>query len=554
MANIVVEATGAAINQANSKFGVLPGVAGGYFSTPSATVNQLASDVDIQVLAAPDSWTPSAGAYTLAAKRNGTTAEFTFQINQTTGLLQLYWYGSGAAYTSAISSVAPTVSAGNKLWLRVYRNYATLTCKFYTSQDGITWIQLGSDAGFAAYTPATTSVAVTIGADASGTSPFNGRIYAARIYTTNGGTLVTNFNANDFSSGSTWTASTTGETWTINGNVKVFGGSGSSSIPAPWDANGPQGYLSEGAGTQILATADIRDMTTGNWTLGATMTRARTSTGIDGVASTATRLTGGAVAATNIITTTITAAATSRTYSAYVKRVTGTGIVRISQDNFATNTDITSQLVNGSWVLIQLNQTQLNAVMGFKIDTSTDAIDVDTNQFETGAVASSRMLATGAARNADVDSYVTSGNIPASGAFVIAGEFTSNVTGIDIYRFMLSCGTDANNAIDVAGFTDGTFRFTRAVASVVTQASIAHSPVAGTTYKWSARYSTVTGLDVWVNGTKGANSAGTTQPIFGTSIFYGVRLDSALHPYAAQSKLQIFGRDLSDAQCAALSS
>ena len=188
-----------------------------------------------------------------------------------------------------------------------------------------------------------------------------------------------------------------------------------------------KGYLSEGAGTQILATADIRDMTTANWTLGATMTRARTSVGIDGASNTATRLTGGAVAATNIITTLITAAATSRTYSAYVKRVTGTGIVRISQDNFATNTDITSQLINGSWVLIQLNQTQLNAVMGFKIDTNGDAIDVDCNQFESGAVATSRMLATGAARNKDLDTYAATGNIdPTQGSIYFQSYFTGS--------------------------------------------------------------------------------------------------------------------------------
>ena len=108
--------------------------------------------------------------------------------------------------------------------------------------------------------------------------------------------------------------------------------------------------------------------------------------------------------------------------------------MRISQDNFATNTDITSQLINGAWVIIALTQSQLNAVMGFKLDTNLDAIDVDCNNFESGPVASSRMLATGAYRNADITSYVTAGNIPASGAFVIAGEFTPNTANTIVNR------------------------------------------------------------------------------------------------------------------------
>ena len=168
------------------------------------------------------------------------------------------------------------------------------------------------------------------------------------------------------------------------------------------------GYLSEASRTQILATADIRDMTTANWTLGATMTRARTSVGIDGGANLATRLTGGAVAATNTCYTTITAAATSRTYSCYVKRITGTGPVRVVQTG--TETDISGSLVANQWVLVQNTGSVLNSVMGIKIDTNGDAVDVDCNQFEAGAVATSRMLATGAVRNADVLTYPLAGN------------------------------------------------------------------------------------------------------------------------------------------------
>jgi hypothetical protein len=153
-------------------------------------------------------------------------------------------------------------------------------------------------------------------------------------------------------------------------------------------------------------------MTTANWTLGATMTRARTSVGADGVANKATRLTGGAVAATNIITTTITAAASSRTYSVLIKRVTGTGPVRITQDNFATSTDISSLINSSTYTLVQINQSQLNAQLGIKIDTNGDAIDADWNGFSAGdltGVKNSQIPDTITTRNLDLLVYALTG-------------------------------------------------------------------------------------------------------------------------------------------------
>ena len=186
-----------------------------------------------------------------------------------------------------------------------------------------------------------------------------------------------------------------------------------------------KGYLPEGARAQILATANIRDMTTAGWTLGATMTRARTSVGADGAANSATRLTGGAVAATNTCYTTITAAASSRTYSALVKRVTGTGPVRIVQTG--TETDISSLINSSTYTLVELNASVLNVAVGFKIDTNLDAIDVDFNQFEAGAFASSRMASVGA-READVLTYPTSGNVSGTAGTCYAEVCGANQT------------------------------------------------------------------------------------------------------------------------------
>lgn len=252
------------------------------------------------------------------------------------------------------------------------------------------------------------------------------------------------------------------------------------------------GYLPERAGTQILATADIRDMTTANWTLGATMTRARTSTGADGLVNTATRLTGGAVSATNTITTLITAAASSRTFSAMVKRITGTGPVRLTQDGFATNTDISSQLISGKWVLVSVTQSQLNAVMGIKIDTNGDAVDVDFNQFEAGSVPTSRMVTTGAARNADYLGPSTAGNVGGTVGAVFA-EVTPTAPNGSIYPTILDLG---NNRPPLAQWTSSlslqTYDGTTLCSNSTPMTSGSVNKVAAT---WGAQ-----GLANYVNG------------------------------------------------------
>lgn len=210
---------------------------------------------------------------------------------------------------------------------------------------------------------------------------------------------------------------------TLNGNTvtsnvvteatgaAIVAGAAGVAASAPVDAGGPFGYLAEGVRTNLLLQS--RDMTNVAWTAGATMTVARTSIGVDGVANSANRLTAGAVTATNIITQLVTAAALSRTYSAYIKRITGTGPVRLSEDNFTGGTDVSGSLVANQWVLVQFTASILNAVVGIKIDTNTDAIDVDMNQFEAGAFASSPIPTTtvAVARNAEVFTYPSAGNI-----------------------------------------------------------------------------------------------------------------------------------------------
>lgn len=314
-----------------------------------------------------------------------------------------------------------------------------------------------------------------------------------------------------------------------------------------------KGYLSEPAGTQILATADIRDMTTASWTLGATLTRARTSVGYDGVANSATRLTGGAVAATNRITATTVAAASSRTYSAAVKRVTGTGPVLITQDNFATSTDISSSLVNGSWVIVSLTQSQLNAVYGFQVSTSTDAIDVDCNQFEAGAVASSRMLATGAARNADVLSFTSSGNFNGTtGTIYAEGTIADLTSGLAFFATWNYADGGGNAGVILrANITSGKGDLFSGGNGATSQVTTANSTAINTTCKIAASFSGTT-ASVCLNG--GAVVTGTFSPplIQPTTMYVGGNAGANQQVGGTVAAIRLYSRALSAAQLIAM--
>lgn len=271
------------------------------------------------------------------------------------------------------------------------------------------------------------------------------------------------------------------------------------------------GYLPEPAATDLLtARADARDMTTASWVLGATMSRARTQVGADGVANKANLITGGAVAATNIITTTITAAASSRTFSALVKRGTGTGTVRMSQDGFATNTDITALINSSTFTLVQIAQSQLNAQLGFKIDTNGDTLIIDWNQFSAGdltGLINSRIPDTITTRNVDNLVYATTGWLNAASGTLYAEWFNPNLSATSMIA-ELSDGT-TNNTINIYIGTITTAKADVYVATVnqsaLTAVSITGAAVAKAVHMWQtndfAGYANNTTLGTDVSGT-----------------------------------------------------
>ena len=70
----------------------------------------------------------------------------------------------------------------------------------------------------------------------------------------------------------------------------------------------------------------------------------------------------------------------AHSYSVYIKRVTGTGTVSITDDN-SNWTDVTASLSTTAWYRAKISRTQTTATFGVKIATNTDAILFDMSEF-----------------------------------------------------------------------------------------------------------------------------------------------------------------------------
>lgn len=170
-----------------------------------------------------------------------------------------------------------------------------------------------------------------------------------------------------------------------------------------------KGLLVEEARTNVVLWN--RDLTNAAWTK-SNVTAALNQTGIDGSANSASSLT--ATAGNGTALQGITLASSARWQTAFVKRITGSGVVEMTMDNGSTWTAVAD---TSSWTRVAIpTQTLANPTVGFRIVTSGDAIAVDFVQNEnSGSFATSPILVTtvAVARALDV---VTAARVSSFGA------------------------------------------------------------------------------------------------------------------------------------------
>ncbi len=139
------------------------------------------------------------------------------------------------------------------------------------------------------------------------------------------------------------------------------------------------GVRIESAATNICLWSD--DLTDVAW-VKTTMTAALTETGIGGVVNTASKLTATAGNATALQT--VTNASSEKIFSAFVKRLTGSGTINMTQDNGVTWADVTAAVDAGAgFVRVKIVAAVVtNPILGFRLVTNGDEIAVEVCQEE----------------------------------------------------------------------------------------------------------------------------------------------------------------------------
>jgi len=153
-----------------------------------------------------------------------------------------------------------------------------------------------------------------------------------------------------------------------------------------------------------------RDLTNAVWS-GTNVTRAKNALGADGVASGATTLT--ATAASGTVLQALSHASQNRIFSAYVRRVTGTGAIQMTT-NGGTNWDTVTISSLYTQVACVARASTASGTVGFRMAVSGDVIEVDFTQGEVGPAFTSPIPTTAGTGSRSADLIQVTGAVSGS--------------------------------------------------------------------------------------------------------------------------------------------
>ena len=131
------------------------------------------------------------------------------------------------------------------------------------------------------------------------------------------------------------------------------------------------GTLVASADTNALAQ---RDLTQSDWAK-TNVTAAKDQVGITGASNVASSITSTSANGTVLLAQTVSSA--KRTFSAYLRRITGSGRVWMTRDGGTHWLDVTSQVQTETFTRVAITSTLANPSVGFMLETSGDAIAID---------------------------------------------------------------------------------------------------------------------------------------------------------------------------------
>ena len=163
----------------------------------------------------------------------------------------------------------------------------------------------------------------------------------------------------------------------------------------------------------VCSTVFNRDLTNAMWVkTNITATRDQAGQDVNETANTGTRLTATGANATCLQS--VTRTIRDFRVSAYVKRVTGTGVIEMTVDGGSTWVDVTSQIGATDYALVSIPYQNLaNPQPGFRIVTSGDEIAVDFFQCQDGRFVDTPVIWDGgiASRGNELATFNTTGTV-----------------------------------------------------------------------------------------------------------------------------------------------
>jgi len=152
----------------------------------------------------------------------GNQRSYQFHITPS-GLLNLFLSSDGISNVNANSSVGTAFVDGSTHWVRVTFDQSSGDVVFYTSEDGVTWLQLGTTQNVNITSIFDSTSEVGVGARDSGTlNVLSGEVFKAEILNGIDGPVAVSFDADDFKFSFPMTSVATGELWTANGNADII--------------------------------------------------------------------------------------------------------------------------------------------------------------------------------------------------------------------------------------------------------------------------------------------------------------------------------------------
>lgn len=180
----------------------LYGVISNFASAPDSAALDITGDIDIRVKVALDDWTPQFTNVLISKSFGNVDRAYNFYVG-TTGTLAIQWSSDGGTTNlfTAISTIATGFTDGSTKWVRVTLDVdngaSGRDIKFYTSDDGTNWTQLGNTVTQAGTTSIFASAALLqigvrgAGGVATASADFaNGTFYRAQVLNGIGGTTA----------------------------------------------------------------------------------------------------------------------------------------------------------------------------------------------------------------------------------------------------------------------------------------------------------------------------------------------------------------------------